>query len=198
MKEIPEELKNLNIIIGKEPYKDKDKVKCETMHLAGTKCDIFYKNFCTVAFVTCRKKPFKHTFENILTLLYFKKSRNIRKKYIKITRNNNWKKFVNNMFEKEKIVFINANEIEEKNKTIIEILNYSNAILMCGEDAKDKIESIINFNKKLNLFYSLHPSPITNSNPRYSDDWIFIKTKGSYTDKKKNIYSHSTKKFFMV
>lgn len=198
MKDIPEEFKNLNIIIGEKPYKDKDKVKCETRHLKGTKCYIFYKKFLTVAFVTCRKKPFKHTFENILTLLYFQKNRNVRKKYVKVTKNNNWKKFVNNMFEKEKIVFINANEIDEKDKTIIEIFNNSNAILMCGEDARNKVQSIINFNKKLNLFYSLHPSPRTHSNPRYSDDWIFIKTKGSYTDTKKNTYSHSTKNFFMV
>lgn len=194
MVNIPLELKNLNIIIGKEPYKNPMFI-CKTTKLKNTACGTFYNNFDTVAFVVSSSKRFKHSFENIINLLYYKRDINIRNKYIKITQNSNWIKFINDLYVEEKIVFINANELDSKYKKAI--LNSANSILMCGVDAKNKVNRILDSSNQSKAFYAIHPSPINNGDARYTDDWVFIKTKAGFSSDGKK-YLHSLKGNFMI
>ncbi|KKK34703.1 hypothetical protein WN59_06640 [Salinicoccus sediminis] len=195
---IPEELKNLKIIVGQEPYKEDDKVKCETKHLKGIDCEKFYQYFDTVAFVTGKLSPFKHTLENVLNLLYYNKNCKIRDEYIHIATNNNWLSFVNNMYKDYKMVFINQNELDLKCNTTNQIINYAESILMCGNQAEKTIKSITKATtSNAKLFLSVHPSTITSSNTRYIDDWISIQTNGILSIHQNN-YDHSVKLDFML
>lgn len=197
MENIPEELKNLNIIIGQEPYDDYN-IICKTDDLKKENCKKFYQDFTTVAFVLHNSKKFKHSFENIINLLYYNQNINIRNKYNEITKDTNWIKFVDNLYTQNKIVLINANELEDTNIKTNHILNNANALLMCGYKSKQKVESILGSKHKSKSFYAIHPSPRTNGNIRYTENWICIKTKGNFLSTNNKCYKHSHKNPFMI
>lgn len=199
MKEVNENLKNLKIIIGKDGYGEQN-IKCTKNELTSrNSCRQFYRHFETVAFVTREKVPFKRTFEHILNLLYYKENINVRKKYESITQD--WISFVECMFNNESIVFINQDELDYHNKNHKYIIENAHAILMCGKCATEKI--LKNFNtdsNKVKLFHSIHPSPRNDSTKRILEDWVFIKTGGTFKDSTYKIkhYSHSNKSKFMI
>lgn len=199
MEKTSEELKNLKIIIGQEPYNEEDEVVCKTDCLKSYNSYSFYQHFNSVAFVTRKTKPFKRTFENVLNLIYYKE-KNVRNKYGEIGTNNNWIHFIEDMYEKHKIVFINQDNLDAHCKVTNQIINDAKAILMCGNAARDKINKILkSHNSKTRIFHSIHPSPkIGVKNERAINDWIFIETEGTFKDTKDKEYKHSVKKEFMI
>ncbi|WJP97784.1 hypothetical protein [Macrococcus bovicus] len=181
-----EELK-LKIIVGDSKYNND--IDTPTNSLVGMNCyNEFYKNFTTVAFIPNQVIPYKFTFQNILQLLNFKKQSNIQLLYTQIM--NDPYQFIEDMFEK-RIVFINQDEINEKNIKFIKNADY---ILACGENALNKVKKIVDTSK---LFYAIHPSVRNAHWPRYIDDWINIKTTG-ILQHDNGTYHHRIKKDFML
>ncbi|WP_239749733.1 hypothetical protein [Mammaliicoccus sp. O-M53] len=183
------DFKNLNIIVGKESYNDKKDIFSTDEIDSNSKSYCFYEKFNTVAFMIKNQTPYKHTFENILNLIYFNKNRSLRKRYTEILRDK--QKFIDEMYENN-IVFINQDEISNVNQHLL--LN-CNSILICGVEAEENISKIINQRTgyKPKIFYAIHPSPKNVSEIRYIDDWVDIKTTGKYES-----YHHEVKKNFMI
>lgn len=105
------------------------------------------------------------------------------------------------MFNNESIVFINQDELDYHNKNHKYIIENAHAILMCGEDAaKNILESFNTDSNKVKLFHSIHPSPRNDDTKRLRDDWIFIKTGGTFKGSTYEIkhYSHFNKSKFMI
>ncbi|MFE8114262.1 MULTISPECIES: hypothetical protein [Mammaliicoccus] len=179
----------LNIIVGQDSYNDKKDVFSTNEIDSDSKSYCFYEKFNTVAFMIKNQTPYKHTFENILNLIYFNKNRSLRKRYTEILRDK--QKFIDDMYENN-IVFINQNEISDENQHLL--LN-CNSIITCGVKANKKIKDIFKQSTeyKPKIFYAIHPSPYNISKIRYIDDWIDIKTTGKFKS-----YHHGVKKNFMI
>lgn len=185
------DFKNLNIIVGQDSYNDKKDIFSTDEIDSNSKSYCFYKKFKfnTVAFMVKNQTPYKHTFENILNLIYFNKNISLRKRYTEILRDK--QKFIDEMYENN-IVFINQDEISNVNQHLL--LN-CNSILICGVKANIKINEIFNqiTGYKPKIFYAIHPSLKNVSEIRYIDDWVDIKTTGKYES-----YHHEVKKNFMI
>lgn len=181
----------LNIIVGQNSYKNDADVFSTNEIDSGSNSFCFYKKFKfnTVAFMIKNQTPYKHTFENILNLIYFNKNRSLRKRYTEILRDK--QKFIDEMYENN-IVFINQDEISNVNQHLL--LN-CNSILICGAEANKRIKNIFKQRTgyKPKIFYAIHPSPKNVSKIRYIDDWVDIKTTGKYES-----YHHEIKKNFMI
>ncbi|RXS01987.1 hypothetical protein EUA49_10590 [Staphylococcus saprophyticus] len=179
----------LNIIIGLDSYNDEKDVFLTNEINSNSNSYCFYKNFNTVAFVIKSKTPFKHSFENILNLIYFKQKTNIRKKYMDILQDP--QAFIEEMYQKN-IVFVNQDEITNRNK---KLLLHCNSILMCGNSARERVNNIINQSNTKNnkTFHAIHPSTFNIDDIRYIDDWVDIKTRNNY-----ETYQHKVKKHFMI
>ncbi|WP_239738198.1 hypothetical protein [Mammaliicoccus sp. H-M32] len=183
------DFKNLNIIVGLDSYNDKKDIFSIADLDSNSKSYCFYEKFNTVAFMIKNQTPYKHTFENILNLIYFNKNRSLRKRYTEILRDK--QKFIDEMYENN-IVFINQDEISNVNQHLL--LN-CNSILICGAEANKRIKDIFKQRTgyKPKIFYAIHPSPKNVSKIRYIDDWVDIKTTGKYES-----YHHEIKKNFMI
>lgn len=188
---------NLNIIVGQDSYNDeKDIFSIDDLD-SNSKSYCFYEKFNTVAFMIKNQTPYKHTFENILNLIYFNKNRSLRKLYTEILQDK--QKFIDEMYERN-IVFINQDKICDENQHLL--LN-CNSILVCGSKAEKNISSRINQSTeyKPKIFYAIHPSQKNVSEIRYIDDWVNIKTTGKVdikTTGKFKSYHHGVKKNFMI